>query len=85
MATCPYFTTHLLEMEQEVPMIRSYVDLDSFVIYICMGGQCTVRDDKGNVETIRQGESMLIPARTCSVTLVPAESTKILETFVTQS
>lgn len=85
LASCPYFTTNLLEMEQEVSMTRSYADLDSFVIYICMGGQCTVEDDKGNVETIRQGESMLIPANTGSVTLIPTESTRLLETFVTQS
>ncbi len=42
-------------------------------------------DDKGNVETIRQGESMLIPANTGLVTLIPTESTRLLETFVTQS
>lgn len=85
LASCPYFTTNLLELEQGMSMNRSYADLDSFVIYICMGGQCTIKDDKGHVETIRQGESMLIPANTGAVTLIPAESTRLLETFVTQN
>lgn len=85
LASCPYFTTNLLEMEQGVSMTRSYADLDSFVIYICMGGKCTIKDDKGHVETIHQGESMLIPADSGSVTITPTESSKLLETFVTQS
>lgn len=76
----PYFTTHLLEMD--TPMRRDYTTLDSFVIYICVAGHCTVKDDKGNNEIIRQGESMLIPADTQSVTIIPDEFTQLLETYV---
>jgi len=80
LASCPYFTTQLLEMD--IPMRRNYATLDSFVIYICMAGHCTIMDDKGNSEFIRQGESMLIPADTQSVTIIPGESSKLLETYV---
>lgn len=83
LVTCPYFTTNLIEMGQQISISRSYVDLDSFFIYICIGGQCTIKDDKGNIETIHQGESMLIPADTGSVTITSDESSKLLETFVT--
>src|SRR5690554_1411171 len=76
----PYFTTHLLEMD--ISMTRNYVGLDSFVIYICLAGHCTIRDDRGNSETINQGESILIPADTKSVTIIPDESSKLLETYV---
>ncbi|MDY9917242.1 mannose-6-phosphate isomerase, type 1 [Porphyromonadaceae bacterium KH3R12] len=76
----PYFTTHLLEMDSQ--MNRDYTALDSFVIYICMAGHCTVKDDKGNSETLRQGESMLIPANTKSVMIIPDEFSKLLETYV---
>ena len=80
LASCPYFTTQLLEMD--ILMRRNYATLDSFVIYICMAGHCTIMDDKGNSEFIRQGESMLIPADTQSVTIIPGESSKLLETYV---
>ncbi|NLY23629.1 MAG: mannose-6-phosphate isomerase [Bacteroidales bacterium] len=80
LVSSPYFTTHLLEMD--IPMKRSYATLDSFVIYICMAGHCAIRDDKGNSETIRKGESMLIPADTSWITIIPGESSKLLETYV---
>lgn len=76
----PYFTTHLLEMEMS--MERDYATLDSFAIYICIAGHCTVIDDKENSETLHQGESILIPADTKSVTIIPDESAKLLETYV---
>lgn len=76
----PYFTTHLLEMEMS--MERDYATLDSFAIYICIAGHCTVIDDKENSETLHQGESILIPADTKSVTILPDESAKLLETYV---
>ncbi|MDR2816556.1 MAG: class I mannose-6-phosphate isomerase [Proteiniphilum sp.] len=80
LAASPYFTTHLLEMD--TPMERNYAAVDSFVIYICLAGHCTVKDDKENSEVIRQGESMLIPADTRSVTVVPDEFSRLLETYV---
>lgn len=80
LVTSPYFTTHLLEMDHQ--MERNYSGIDSFVIYICMAGHCTVKDDKGNSDTLREGESMLIPADTNSMTIVPDEFTKLLETCV---
>jgi mannose-6-phosphate isomerase len=82
LVSCAYFTTHLLEMDADIPMSRQYANLDSFVIYICVAGHCTIKDDKGNSELIRQGESMLLPADTRWVTIIPSESSKLLETFV---
>ena len=80
LVTSPYFTTHLLEMD--TTMGRDYSTLDSFVIYICMAGSCTVKDDKGNSETLHQGESMLVPADTQLMTITPDRSCKLLETYV---
>lgn len=74
----PYFTSHLLEMNK--PMVRNYETNDSFIIYICMAGRCTVQDDKGNIETINQGESMLIPADTNTITITPDGFSQLLET-----
>jgi mannose-6-phosphate isomerase len=83
LVSCPYFTTNLLEMGKQKVITRSYVDLDSFVIYICMEGKCTIKDDKGNIVTIKQGESMLIPADTGTISITSDDSSKLLETYVT--
>ena len=80
LVSCEYFTTTLLEMD--IPMTRHYKALDSFVIYICMQGHCTLKDNKGNSLFIGQGETVLVPADTESILIIPSETTKILETFI---
>ena len=80
LVSCPYFTTNLLELNQSI--LLDYKNLDSFVIYICMMGKAEIKDNKGNVISIRQGETVLIPADTTSVEIIPSENTKVLETFI---
>lgn len=80
LVSCPYFTTTLLDMDSSI--VRNYATIDSFVIYICMSGQATIRDNKGNTLSVRQGETVLVPADTESVTIVPEESSKMLETYI---
>ena len=77
---CPYFPTRLLETE--TPMMRDYATLDSFVVYICMAGSVELRDDNGNELTVSQGQTVLFPATTQSVTLKPAPQAKLLETYI---
>ncbi|GAB6008012.1 type I phosphomannose isomerase catalytic subunit [Dysgonomonas reticulitermitis] len=78
--SCKYFTTNLLDVTKDIT--RDYVDTDSFVIYICMGGACSIRDDKGNDLYIKQGETVLIPADTESVIISPDANVLLLETYV---
>lgn len=78
--SCKYFTTNLLEVTKDIT--RDYSDIDSFVIYICMGGACSIRDDRGNDLSVKQGESVLIPADTKDVSISPDGSVKLLETYV---
>lgn len=59
-----------------------YSELDSFVIYICMEGSCTVTDNEGNTLTMQAGESVLFPATTQSLEVVPQGNVKFLETYV---
>lgn len=75
-----YFTTHLLDLNQ--PMIRNYAELDSFVIYICMEGSASIKDNEGNELSLDKGESILIPATTKSVNIAPVKNVKLLETYV---
>lgn len=78
--SCRYFTTNLLELDK--PVARNYANTDSFVIYICMGGKCTITDDKGNNLDVKQGETILIPADTKSVDIWPEGNALLLETYV---
>jgi len=82
LAHCPYFTTHLLDLTTQ-PMTRDFARLDSFVIYLCMAGGVSLRDDVGNVRTIRRGQTILLPATTRQITLTPdSDGAKLLETFI---
>jgi len=78
--SCRYFTTNLLEVTKGIS--RDYSGIDSFVAYICMGGACSIRDNKGNDLEIKQGETILIPADTQNVHISPEGSVLLLETYV---
>lgn len=78
--SCRYFTTNLLELTKGIS--RDYSAIDSFVAYICMGGACTIRDNKGNDLSVKQGDTILIPADTESVHISPEGDVLLLETYV---
>lgn len=78
--SCRYFTTNLLEVTKDIT--RDYSDTDSFVAYICMGGACSIRDDKGNDLPVKQGETILIPADTKNIAISPEGNVLLLETYV---
>ena len=59
-----------------------YSELDSFVIYICMEGSCTIKDNEGNTIEMQAGESILFPASTQNLEVVPSGEVKFLETYV---
>ena len=80
LANCKYFTTNLLELD--TIMVRDFSELDSFVVYICMGGKATIRDNKGNDISIHQGQTVLIPADTEVITISPAPGAKFMETYI---
>lgn len=80
LAQCKYFTTNLLDLD--TIMVRDFSDLDSFVVYICMGGQASIRDNKGNELFVRQGQTVLIPADTSVVTISPSPGAKLMETYI---
>ena len=80
LVTCPYFTTTVYDLTEKMNM--DYSELDSFVIYICMEGACTVTDNEGNTISLQAGESVLFPATTRSLEVVPEGKVKILETYV---
>ncbi|MBP6064382.1 type I phosphomannose isomerase catalytic subunit [Bacteroides sp.] len=81
LVACPYFTTSIYDMTEEISC--DYSELDSFVIFICIEGACKMIDDAGNEISLRAGETVLLPATTQDVTITPEDGcVKILETYV---
>lgn len=76
----PYFTTSVYDMTEEISC--DYSELDSFVIFICVEGECQLMDNEKNEISMQAGESILLPASTQEVTITPRGSVKLLETYV---
>ena len=75
---CPYFTTAVYDLTE--PMTLDYSELDSFVILIGIKGEAEITDNEGNRTTLREGETLLVPASTA--TIVVNGTFKFLETYV---
>ena len=75
---CPYFTTSVYDLDE--PFTLDYSSLDSFVILICVEGECVLTCDDGEQTTMHVGESLLVPASTQSI--VVDGTVKFLETYV---
>ena len=76
----PYFTTSVYDMTEEITC--DYSELDSFIIFICVEGQCQLTDNEGNTLSLQAGETILLPATTQEVSIVPDGHVKLLETYV---
>lgn len=76
----PYFTTSVYDMTEEITC--DYSELDSLVIFICVEGACRIVDDEKNELFMQAGETVLLPATTQEVTIIPEGTVKMLETYV---
>ncbi len=76
---CPYFTTNKLECSKSIE--RDYHYLDSFVIYVCMGGQLVIHYEGGKVN-VTMGECVLLPASLKKVKLETTGGFKMLESYI---
>lgn len=78
LVTCPFFSTAVYDLDE--PMTLDYSELDSFVILIALKGEATLTTSDGETQTLRQGETILLPA-TADVVKVEG-NIKFLETYV---
>lgn len=79
LASCKYFTTNLLECEEEVK--RKYQGLDSFVAYVCVNGKASLNYNSGTLD-FKKGDCILLPAQIKEVSIIPEEKTQLLEVYV---
>ncbi|WP_066224711.1 type I phosphomannose isomerase catalytic subunit [Formosa haliotis] len=77
MISCPYFTTNFLEVTDTVTKENYH---DSFIIYMCVEGEAEITTN-GNSETIKTGETILLPAAAKSYEIT-AKQAKLLEVYV---
>lgn len=78
--SCEYFTTSLYDLDK--PFTKEVKPLDSFLIVICTAGKGTLTDSEGNSTSLRQGETVLVPAGTGSVTFTPDGSLKLITSYI---
>ncbi len=74
----PNFSIRLLALRH--PVALDYAGCDAFVVFVCVGGKCEIRDGAGHVEEAEVGTTVLLPATTAGVTLSPlTDDTTVLE------
>ena len=76
----PFFTTSVIQLDR--PVEKDLNLIDSFVIYMCMEGSAGITYGKGAVETIKKGETILIPAEIKNLALIPTEASILLEVYI---
>ena len=77
---CKYFTTSLYDLDKEYDL--DLKALDSFLIIICIEGGAVITDNEGHSESVRKGETVLIPASTEDVKVVPEGNVQFLTSYV---
>lgn len=77
---CDYFTVNYLSLNK--PVKKDLYDLDSFVIYLCLEGTADFIYYKTEKETLKKGETILIPAEIAELELLPDKSAALLEVYI---
>ena len=77
--SCPYFTTSVLDLT--LPYAKDLSELDSFLTVMCLEGSGTLEVD-GEEVSIRQGETVLIPADADDVCFIPEDGMKLLTSYI---
>lgn len=80
----PYFTTNLLTLNQSVQ--RDYAPLDSFVAFMCVGGEASLTaldcETEDRTVSLKIGEAVLIPAALNDIRIEPKGECKLIEIYI---
>ena len=75
----PYFITRFINADK--PVLKNISELDSFVIYMAVEGQFTMKYEEGEIG-MKLGEAVVVPASMGNFVIHPNKSSKILEIFI---
>ena len=77
---CQYFTTNIISVDRVFNIDHS--NKDSFIVYMCVKGEVNLKLESGKAESIKIGETVLIPASLKNITLIPKEYSELLEIYI---
>lgn len=77
--SCKYFTTSIYDLT--MPFAKDLSAIDSFMVVMCFSGSGSMEVDGAEV-SLRQGETVLIPASADDVCFVPDDGMKILTSYI---
>ena len=75
----PFFTTNLMTLDKAIA--ANYEELDSFVIYMGVEGEVSIKWE-GGTESLKKGEVVLIPNAIDNIELFPKDHSKLLEIYI---
>lgn len=80
----PYFTTNLLTLNRSVQ--RDYAPLDSFVAFMCVGGEASLAaldcETEDRTVSLKIGEAVLVPAALNDIRIEPKGECKLIEIYI---
>ena len=78
----PYFDVRVMDINK--PMHRNLMKYDSFIISMCIAGDCKIRIRSTEDEIVlKAGNSTLIPAATADYDVIPlSNASKVLDAFI---
>jgi len=79
-ASCPYFAVNQIWFNR--PVQRDYVEIDSFVVFICIQGSFLLKYGEENPMLVKTGHTILLPAIFKDVVLEPRGETRLLEVYI---
>ncbi len=79
MVACPYFTTNILQVSEEVTINTK--TKDSFIIYMCVKGNVIFATENNSI-TLNYGETILIPNSLEEFKIISKEASELLEIYI---
>ena len=76
----PWFITGIINLDR--PVEKDFNLIDSFVIYMCVGGKAGIAYGGAETVEIVCGETVLIPASLKNIQILPEGPTRLLEIFI---
>jgi mannose-6-phosphate isomerase len=80
LADCQYFTTNLLDVENSIE--RDMHKFDSFIIYMGIEGDASIKYRQNETIKISKGETVLVPAEIAQYYIQPTQKAKLLEVYI---
>jgi mannose-6-phosphate isomerase len=74
-----YFIMNMIHIDKKIT--KSYVDCQSFVVYMCVDGKAEIRSDNAS-ETIEKGETILLPYELMEIQIIPDKAVKLIEVYI---